>query len=800
MRGNVYIVGGLPGYKLQLPRDERKALALEQPVLALQVKLPSGQPFSFEVSFTDAGGTRRRLVFSKAFSEVKETPLHCQLPLSSIPENTWTNLALDLPSLVRSHFRGVSFKSCDVIALGASCKLRKIFTLHHSPSSTHPASSLSHADPVPRSVDFPAGVSSSSTIVLDASVNPSPPPSSNAGASSDASMQLHPAQRNRPVSDPPVSRNKFYNHHQQRAQVAFGTTLAPLSSRLSAHDTAQSSIYHCSREPQSLNALANAPSSPSASAQSRRERGVRHRSASIINRSSRHHTERSSSLSSSLRTSGALNHSHARDRYAGTASEDDEDELAALSTRALHHSMQAPRSGLEEAQNINLRRRRLALSASGAQRDCSDVSERSSLHPSSERLTGGVEASELDERALAARGGREIPDAGTSLGRNVSKANEEPFNEASEKAETARSGSPRWPGDRHNDSRLRGLLGQFSGVKADFGADDDNDSLENLQRRSNDQLPNPQHESVEAEVSDQQARGNDDTDSLGSAEPIEEPIVEQDEGISQSRGDGIICEDIERLEAAEVLQNERVEIHGNAETMRFDANDDEQHKCSNVEDDDDVHSACSDALLTPESNGNSRRPYTPPIIPASKVAESPVKERSSARQHLQDTYNASSRQNSPPERPQRGQDRRDARTEQGPRPWRERRDESDRGEELKRHEQPCGEQDEWHRRQEGLQDSKSSSGEEMRENAMRRMERRPPSAKNHTAENGSVPSPTAATRSWQEGEGEATPERVECSQKQSQGESEGGLMDLIFDPVLGLYFCPVSLQYYELTQ
>ena len=113
MRGNVYIVGGLPGYKLQLPRDERKALALEQPVLALQVKLPSGQPFSFEVSFTDAGGTRRRLVFSKAFSEVKETPLHCQLPLSSIPENTWTNLALDLPSLVRSHFRGVSFKSCE---------------------------------------------------------------------------------------------------------------------------------------------------------------------------------------------------------------------------------------------------------------------------------------------------------------------------------------------------------------------------------------------------------------------------------------------------------------------------------------------------------------------------------------------------------------------------------------------------------------------------------------------------------------------------------------------------------------
>jgi hypothetical protein len=80
------------------------------------------------------------------------------------------------------------------------------------------------------------------------------------------------------------------------------------------------------------------------------------------------------------------------------------------------------------------------------------------------------------------------------------------------------------------------------------------------------------------------------------------------------------------------------------------------------------------------------------------------------------------------------------------------------------------------------------------------MERRPPSAKRHTAENGSVPSPTAATRSWQEGEGEATPERVECSQKQSQSEGEGGLMDLIFDPVLGLYFCPVSLQYYELTQ
>ncbi len=38
-----------------------------------------GQPFSVELGLSDAGGVRRRLILSASFSELKVTPLHCQV-------------------------------------------------------------------------------------------------------------------------------------------------------------------------------------------------------------------------------------------------------------------------------------------------------------------------------------------------------------------------------------------------------------------------------------------------------------------------------------------------------------------------------------------------------------------------------------------------------------------------------------------------------------------------------------------------------------------------------------------------
>lgn len=40
---------------------------------------PQGTPLSLEVSITDAFATRRRIILSSSFSELKCTPLHCQV-------------------------------------------------------------------------------------------------------------------------------------------------------------------------------------------------------------------------------------------------------------------------------------------------------------------------------------------------------------------------------------------------------------------------------------------------------------------------------------------------------------------------------------------------------------------------------------------------------------------------------------------------------------------------------------------------------------------------------------------------
>ena len=115
--------------RMQLPKDERKSMMLHQPVLVLQMMLIPERAFSLEVGFTDTGNTRRRLILSSSFSDVKVTPLHCQLPIQQLPRGLWLNVALDLSTLVPHLFPGQSSKTISQLILGPFCRLRRIFTL-----------------------------------------------------------------------------------------------------------------------------------------------------------------------------------------------------------------------------------------------------------------------------------------------------------------------------------------------------------------------------------------------------------------------------------------------------------------------------------------------------------------------------------------------------------------------------------------------------------------------------------------------------------------------------------------------
>ena len=88
-------------------------VSLVQPYLAFQLFLPSGNQFSLELSVCDTGGTKRRILFSTNFTEVKRTPLHCQIPFKDIRTGVWQNLVLPLPELVENNFpTGVQVSEC----------------------------------------------------------------------------------------------------------------------------------------------------------------------------------------------------------------------------------------------------------------------------------------------------------------------------------------------------------------------------------------------------------------------------------------------------------------------------------------------------------------------------------------------------------------------------------------------------------------------------------------------------------------------------------------------------------------
>jgi hypothetical protein len=85
VKGYVYSCSGGPSSKLQLPKDESRAgLQLLQPFLVLQLYAPAGQQLSLELRVSDSANTRRKMYFSTSFSEIKTTPLHCQIPISMV--------------------------------------------------------------------------------------------------------------------------------------------------------------------------------------------------------------------------------------------------------------------------------------------------------------------------------------------------------------------------------------------------------------------------------------------------------------------------------------------------------------------------------------------------------------------------------------------------------------------------------------------------------------------------------------------------------------------------------------------
>eukprot|EP00752_Nemacystus_decipiens_P008031 g7177.t1 len=133
VKGYVLTVSGGATSKMQLPKAPKGLLGLRQRHLVLQVLTAASQdkPFSLELGLKDSGGTRRRLVLSSSFKALHCTPLHAQVPLVGLDRHrgTWANLSIDLVGLTAVCFKSNSFSSLELISIGPTCRLRKIFTM-----------------------------------------------------------------------------------------------------------------------------------------------------------------------------------------------------------------------------------------------------------------------------------------------------------------------------------------------------------------------------------------------------------------------------------------------------------------------------------------------------------------------------------------------------------------------------------------------------------------------------------------------------------------------------------------------
>ena len=148
----------------------RRGLGATQPVLAAQLRVDGGETFSIEVTVVDGDGTRRRLVFSSSFTEVRATPLHCQVPLRDAPRDEWVNVLLPLDELVPACFPGsAGYREIEAIAIRGSCRVRKVFTLRGDVAQNQQSWGDAYAGRafvIPRECDFPPGVRAAAHTVI----------------------------------------------------------------------------------------------------------------------------------------------------------------------------------------------------------------------------------------------------------------------------------------------------------------------------------------------------------------------------------------------------------------------------------------------------------------------------------------------------------------------------------------------------------------------------------------------------------------------------------------------------------
>jgi Protein of unknown function (DUF667) len=145
IKGYAYLVDN---GKLLLPKDG-KSVVLYQPFVLFQANIASGACLSIEFTIQDLSNRTKRFFLSTSIKQIKTTPLHVSMPLNLPKSSGWTNICVDLQSLITKFYSGASYKSLSGITLHGSLGLSKIITLKTRPADP---------DSIPKILELPAHI------------------------------------------------------------------------------------------------------------------------------------------------------------------------------------------------------------------------------------------------------------------------------------------------------------------------------------------------------------------------------------------------------------------------------------------------------------------------------------------------------------------------------------------------------------------------------------------------------------------------------------------------------------------
>ena len=128
-KSNIYYLhfGGVSN--MSTPINEKHSLQINNSCLLFQFILFNFKSFSIEICVRDKTDTKRRFNLTSSVKEVETKSLYIKIPFIDYPMYIWTNLIVDLNSLIQHYFKTQTFKAIDSIHITGNLKIRKIFSL-----------------------------------------------------------------------------------------------------------------------------------------------------------------------------------------------------------------------------------------------------------------------------------------------------------------------------------------------------------------------------------------------------------------------------------------------------------------------------------------------------------------------------------------------------------------------------------------------------------------------------------------------------------------------------------------------